>query len=47
MMPGDPETHLTEQRRKDGIPLDDAVWAELAKLADQYGVSLPDILPDQ
>ena len=34
MMPGDPEIHIMKQKKLEGIPLDEAVWAELAKLAD-------------
>lgn len=42
MMPGDPEIRITNQRKLEGIPLDEAVWVELMKLADTYHVSLPD-----
>jgi LDH2 family malate/lactate/ureidoglycolate dehydrogenase len=42
MMPGDPEIRITNQRKLEGIPLDEAVWVELMKLADTYHVLLPD-----
>lgn len=41
LIPGDPERHLEEQRRKDGIPLLDAVVNDLESLAERYEVEFP------
>lgn len=42
MMPGDPEIHFMQQRLEEGIPVDDRVWSELLKMADRYGVAMPE-----
>ena len=40
MLPGDPQKHETEIRKKNGIPLDQATVKEFQKLAEQYDVPL-------
>ena len=44
MMPGDPEIHFTEHQREEGLLVDNGVWSELLKVADKYGVALPEPL---
>lgn len=39
--PGDPEARLREQRGRDGIPLPEAIWNDLAGLSAEYNVPLP------
>jgi uncharacterized oxidoreductase len=41
-LPGDPERHSRAQRLKDGIPLDEGTWQQLAALAARYGTPLPE-----
>jgi uncharacterized oxidoreductase len=41
-LPGDPERQSTERRLRDGIPLDDGTWGQLAELAGRLGVVLPE-----
>ncbi|MBZ5611818.1 MAG: Ldh family oxidoreductase [Acidobacteriia bacterium] len=41
LVAGDPEWRAEEQRRRDGIPLSDGVWQNLAQAAEQLGVVLP------
>ncbi len=43
MLPGEPEVRES-QRRRDGIPIPERVWAELAQTARDLGVSLPPTL---
>src|SRR5438067_500903 len=38
VLPGDPERRLAEQRRREGVILDEENWSALVKLADQLGV---------
>src|SRR5207248_2771144 len=40
-LPGDPERRTREQRLRDGIPLDEGTWGQLADLARSLGVALP------
>ena len=40
-LPGDPERRSKAQRQADGIPIPDGTWQQLAKLAGEYGVALP------
>jgi LDH2 family malate/lactate/ureidoglycolate dehydrogenase len=40
-LPGDPERRMLKQRAAEGIPLDDGNWAELVKLAERLGVTVP------
>ncbi|MFY0606301.1 MAG: Ldh family oxidoreductase [Cyclobacteriaceae bacterium] len=41
LIPGDPERHLESQRRRDGIPLLDAVVNDLKELSDRFEISFP------
>jgi len=41
-LPGDPERHVAEQRRREGIPIDTGNWQALMTLAAETGVALPD-----
>ncbi|MFH6984057.1 Ldh family oxidoreductase [Marinoscillum luteum] len=41
LIPGDPERKLEHERRKDGIPLLDAVVNDLKGLSDRFGVEFP------
>ena len=40
-LPGDPERQTRQRRLRDGIPLDDGTWGQLAELAGRLGVPLP------
>ncbi len=42
LMPGDPERLSRAKRTRHGIPVPDAVWEELARLAERLGLDLPD-----
>jgi LDH2 family malate/lactate/ureidoglycolate dehydrogenase len=37
-LPGEPEGEVEAQRRRDGIPIAEATWSELAALATRLGV---------
>jgi LDH2 family malate/lactate/ureidoglycolate dehydrogenase len=41
LIPGDPERRSRERRSREGIPVPDAVWAELTAIAERYGVGVP------
>jgi len=41
LLPGEKEHRLADDRRRNGIPLDDVVWADLGKLAAELKVALP------
>ena len=43
MVPGDPERLATEQRERDGIPLDTGTWAQLVETATSVGMTPEDI----
>lgn len=40
LVPGEPEARSYAQRARAGIPLPDAVWADLETLADEYNISV-------
>ena len=40
LFPGEPEYRTALQRRRDGIELPEALWADLAALADELGIDL-------
>jgi len=41
LLPGDPEVASRRERERDGIPLADATWAAIAKVARDLGVAHP------
>jgi len=41
LAPGDRESALTDQRRREGLPLDDETRNQLKQVADQFGVTFP------
>lgn len=41
LAPGDPEINSRERRGRDGIPLPEAIWKDLAGLSERFGVALP------
>jgi len=41
LLPGEIEEREAEKRRKEGIPIEEATWRELVKLAKELGVQLP------
>lgn len=47
LVPGEPEARSYAERATSGIPLPDAVWADLCGLADELGVRLPISPPPQ
>ena len=40
MIPGEPEFRTMDQRERDGIPVTDAVWADILAVAERLGVSI-------
>ena len=40
-LPGDPENRTRARRQREGIPLDDGTWGQLAALAGKLGVAVP------
>jgi LDH2 family malate/lactate/ureidoglycolate dehydrogenase len=40
LIPGEPEQRIKTIRSREGIPIDDATWAELIEVAAEFGVSL-------
>jgi LDH2 family malate/lactate/ureidoglycolate dehydrogenase len=42
LIPGEPEVRARELREREGIPLPDAVWRDLAQASDRFGVPLPE-----
>jgi len=42
LLPGDPERRSFARRSAQGVPFDEANWAQLEKLAGRLGVALPD-----
>ena len=43
LVPGEPELISAEKRRRDGIPIDDAAWEQIAEAAAALGVTIPAI----
>jgi ureidoglycolate dehydrogenase (NAD+) len=41
LMPGERGAHELERRRRDGIPVPQATWKELLKVAERFGVKAP------
>ncbi len=41
LLPGEPEARSYAERMEAGIPLPDAIWADLCALAGEYAISLP------
>ena len=41
LVAGDPEDRARERRERDGIPIEPALWAKLAALSEELGVSVP------
>ena len=44
LIPGEPERRTRRQREKEGIPVDEATWAEVAAAANKYRVPIPQSL---
>jgi LDH2 family malate/lactate/ureidoglycolate dehydrogenase len=42
-MPGERGDTIYENRLRDGIPVPDKTWADIAAVADRFGVPLPDV----
>ncbi|HXM56062.1 MAG TPA: Ldh family oxidoreductase [Candidatus Dormibacteraeota bacterium] len=42
LVPGDPERRSRERRTREGIPVPDATWIDLAAIAERFGVELRD-----
>ncbi len=41
LVPGDPEARAEAERRRDGVPVPDALWEQLAGLSRELGVAVP------
>jgi len=39
MIPGDPEKQMLAVRKKNGIPMEEAVWAEFLKITDKFSLA--------
>lgn len=42
LTPGEPEARSRVARERDGIPLPETIWAELAAVGNRYGVTMPE-----
>ncbi len=42
LFPGEPEVRSRAARERDGIPIPDAIWRDLAALGTRFGVALPE-----
>lgn len=42
LVPGEPEIRSRAARAREGIPLPDAIWQDLAQIAARFGVPMPD-----
>jgi uncharacterized oxidoreductase len=42
LVPGEPEVRTREQRGREGIPLPEATWRDLAAVSARFGVALPE-----
>lgn len=42
LTPGEPEARSRIARERDGIPLPEPIWAELAAVGERYGVAMPE-----
>jgi uncharacterized oxidoreductase len=40
-LPGDPECRMLARRQREGIPIPDGTWSQIAKVAQELGVPLP------
>jgi len=45
MVPGDPEARAEAERRREGVPVPDALWDQLAALSRELGVTVPAAAP--
>jgi LDH2 family malate/lactate/ureidoglycolate dehydrogenase len=45
LIPGEPEVRSRARRQREGVPLPDATWSELAAIGKRFGVPLPEPLP--
>lgn len=43
LSPGEPESQTRARRERDGIPLAESTWAELAELGREYNIPLPEV----
>ncbi len=42
LIPGEPEVRMREKRSREGIALPEATWADLTRVAERFGLSLPE-----
>ncbi|HYM13493.1 MAG TPA: Ldh family oxidoreductase [Bryobacterales bacterium] len=42
LVPGEPEIRSREQRSRDGIPIPEATWQDLAGVAQRFGLEMPE-----
>ncbi len=42
LIPGEPEAQMRQRREREGIPLPAATWEDLHRVAERYGVPMPD-----
>jgi uncharacterized oxidoreductase len=41
LIPGEPEAFEKERRQRNGIPVDEVTWRQIAEVGNKYGVSVP------
>ena len=41
LVPGEPERRMRDQRNREGIPIPEATWQDLARLADRFQLKMP------
>jgi uncharacterized oxidoreductase len=41
LIPGEPEAFERERRQRNGIPVDEVTWRQIAEVGNKYGVSVP------
>jgi len=39
LMPGDPEANTRETRSRDGIPIEDDIWATVVEAGEMFGIA--------
>lgn len=45
LVPGEPESRISEQRRRDGIEIDEGTWTQVEAVARELGVEVPEGRP--
>ena len=43
LVPGEPKARERARRAKDGIPIADETWRQIAEIASRYGIEAPNV----